>query len=89
MITWTRLEGRCAGRAFAIQRYGDTWELLIDGHCRGRYTGPSAPVNAADAVPAIMAAYPPEHPHPGLDGEGAAGQIPSMGRLDGSITEEG
>jgi len=89
MITWTRLEGRYAGRAFALQRDGDTWELLIDGHCRGRYTGPEAPVNAADAVPAIMAAYPPEHPHPGVDAAAARDDIHLTGRLDGSITEEG
>jgi len=69
MITWTRLEGRYAGRAFALVREPGGWELLIDGHCRGRYTGPEAPVNAADAVPAIMAEYPPEHPHPGRHNE--------------------
>jgi len=42
---------------------------------------------AAATVPAIMAEYPPEHPHPGVDGGGVAGHIPSMGRLDGSIRE--
>jgi hypothetical protein len=89
MITWTRLEGHYNGRGFALQLDGATWELLIDGHCHGRFTGPDAAVNAVNALPAIMAEYPPEHPHPGLDAAPARDDISNMGRLDGSITEEG
>lgn len=87
MITWTRLEGRHNGRGFALQLDGATWELLLDGHCRGRFTGTSAIVNAVDALPAIMAEYPPEHPHPGLDAAAARDDIYLTGRLDGPITE--
>ena len=88
VTTWTRLEGRCAGRGFALQCVGeDTWEVIIDGCVCGRYDGDYAAADAQDAVPFLMAEYPPEHPHPGVDAAAARDDIHLTGRLDGSITE--
>jgi len=89
VITWTRLEGRIAGRAFAIQLDGDKWELLIDGHCRGRFPNPTAVCDLETVLEVIMFLHPPEHPHPGVDAAAARDDIHLTGRLDGSTMEEG
>lgn len=66
-VLWTRHEGRVPdGRSCAFIEDGTgRWELLLDGHLRGLFTGPDAIVNAIDAPPTIIELYPPEHLHGG------------------------